>query len=287
MRTEKKSLDTNDYSEATVIAKRKMPVRNIALIAIIVIAQIALVVFGVVMHNTEYTPIDVIKEYNVTVRPQDDGTLNIEYDILWEALSDSEPLTWVDIGIPNLHASIVDYSLSDTVKSAKIVREGGGDFVRLYFKDSYEYGETVRFGFEINQREMLTVSSDEYLYELVPGWFNEIPVEKYCFRWKNYTGEEQLSGGSYDTVDGYYVFEGNLQPGEYFLMRVNYPLDTFADPDVVSYAPFDDSGAYNELKDDGAILAITILFAVILIIPEVYIIDSFVSYGRGRGFICE
>ena len=97
------------YSEKVVKAKRKMPVRNIVFLVIIAIIQIALIVVGTLYHG-EYDPIDIINQYNVTVRPSTDGRVNIEYDITWTALSDDELLEWVDIGLANGDCEIYSYT---------------------------------------------------------------------------------------------------------------------------------------------------------------------------------
>ena len=274
------------YSEKVVKAKRKMPVRNIVFLVIIVIIQVALILFGA-LYDGESEPIDIINRYTVTVRPQTDGRVNIEYDITWTALSDDEPLEWVDIGLANKDAKIYSYTVSDTIESYEIISKKRGYCVaRIYFKDSYDYGETVRFGFEVDQGGLLATNGSDYLYEFVPGWFNEVPVENYRFRWRLSDGIDSTLSGGY--IDGdFYVFEGNLHAGEYYSMKVAYKEEFFDNPVVKKYVPFDGSGASNELRNDVAVLILTIFFAAILIIPEVYIIDSFVSYNRGRGFIVE
>ena len=293
----KNKVDKNDYSEATVKAKRKLPKRNIIILSILVVIQIALVLVSVWciaapddatgQLNTAAEPDDVIEQYNVTATPRAHGSLDILYDITWRAVSDSEPLSWVRIGIPNDNAELYDYSVSDNVESAKIVsRKSGESYVRLDFKDEYIDGEVVHFGFEINQRDMLVGGANGYFYELVPGWFNEIPVEHYRFSWDADASIAQPDGSRRE--DGCYVFEGSLTPGGYKMMRVAYSESRFSDGvSTVEYKPFDTSEAYNALESDNPLPVIAILFAVLIIIPEVYIIDSFVSYGRGRGFITE
>lgn len=279
----KKNLDKNDYSEATVKAKRKLPVRNIALVALCLALQIALIILTVFI-DTSTEPKDRIRRYNITVTPNEDATLNIKYDILWQALDGSEPLTWVDIGIPNDDSELLKASVSDTVEKAEIIKKRrGGAVVRLHFKDEYIGGETVNFGFEIKQGSMLSVDGEKYLYEFVPGWFNAVPVNHFTIRWKH----ADFMDDGLTVVDGYCIFEGDLEAGEYFKLNMIYPTDYFYNPELVEYEPFDDDGIYNELEDDTPIRVMFILFAVLLIIPEVYIIDSFVSYGRGRGFITE
>ena len=55
-------------------------------------------------------PLDEIEDYEITVSPNSDGTLNMLYHIEWKVLdSDSEgPLSWVKVGIPNYHYSAIN-----------------------------------------------------------------------------------------------------------------------------------------------------------------------------------
>jgi hypothetical protein len=83
-----------------------------------------------------------------------------------------------------------------------------------------------------------------------------------------------------------YIQRGRLDYGEYSKMFVQYGMNDFSGCQVVQYRPFEDSGAYNELEEDKTGAAIVCcLFAVVLIVPEVNIIDCYVSYTRGRGFL--
>ena len=281
----KANVDTNDYSEATIRAKRKFPKKNIIILTILLIVQVALISCAVLYDEQ---PIDKIEQYKVTVVPRRNGTLDISYDVVWHPLTSSEPLTWVDIGIPNPDATIYPFSTSDTVKETEIITtRDGGSYVRLHFKDEYFEGDIVHFGFEINQRNMLTERDGVYSYELVPGWFNEIPVESYRFSWEADGVESATEGAT--LIDSFYVFSGSLEPGGYRLMRFDYATEYFDDGAVtVEYEPFDSSGAYNNLNDDKVLIIISALIFVLCIgVAEVYIIDSFVSYSRGRGFISE
>ena len=173
--------------------------------------------------------------------------------------------------------------MSDTVSHAEF-----DDFFctqRFDFKDSYIGGETVRFSFTINTGSMLTLSDGGYFYEFVPGWFNAIPVESYTFKWK--LSDHVLSHNASAIEDGYAVWQGSLDCGGYVSMQVAYDESAFdpMTPPAV-YTPFDGSDAYNSLTSDR--IALGILFgaiALLLVIPQVFVVDCFVSYHRGRGFL--
>lgn len=284
IRKNKSNLDTNVYSESVIKSRRTLPKRNIIILLIIVVIQIAILTFALLY---EEKPIDAIEKYDITVTPRSDGSLDIKYDVVWRAISGSEPLSWVDIGIPNSDAALYTASVSDTVESAEVVETGGGgSYVRLYFNEEYKGGETVSFAFEINQTKMLARKDGTYLFEFVPGWFNEIPVESYRILWRADDGEIAKPDGAIREGD-YYVWEGSLQPGEYRLVRVEYRKERFDGESTVKYEPFDDSGVHNDLMDKGSVFAIACCIILPLIVVQVYLVDSFVSYYRGRGFISE
>ena len=104
------------YTQEEIRAHRTFPTGNTVLLAVIIAIQIGLIVFGICFQPK---PLDVIRQYDVTVEPQADGSLDIEYHLLWEPLDTSEALTWVEIGMPNenytvyadsVSANIIDYS---------------------------------------------------------------------------------------------------------------------------------------------------------------------------------
>jgi hypothetical protein len=71
------------------------------------------------------------------------------------------------------------------------------------------------------------------------------------------------------------------------LLKVRY-----TDPHVfdgyptVKYQPFDDDGAYDELRENkGGVIAMIVMGIFFLAVAELHIIDSYVSYHRGRGFM--
>ena len=279
----KRTLPKDDFSEEAVKKRRTLPKGDIALICILVAIQIITVML-VVLYTP--TPKDVIDQYTITVEPKSNGTLDITYEVVWTALDGNEPLTWVEIGMPNPSYRPYEGSLSDTVLYAEEHNDENYCSYVLHFPREYIGGETVRFSFKVNQQGMLTQKPDgTYFYEFVPGWFNEIPVENYTFRWK--LSEGLTTHNAPITDDGYAVWWGSFEPGGYTAMQVSYDETTFfpGAPTVV-YVPFEDDGAYNALKENKAI---AIGFGVIVIIGimiwQVYVIDCFVSYHRGRGFL--
>ena len=258
------------YEDKYIKSNRTFPTGNTVLLAIIIAVQIGLIVLGI---SHEPKPQDVIHQYDVSVQPLADGSLDIEYRLVWEALDTAEELTWVEIGMANENYAVYPDSLSYNISGYSKYAEDGYVSLRLDFKRAYVAGDVIDFSFKINQKDMICKNEAGYFYEFVPGWFNAVQVEQYVFTWY---------------MPGYrdYIQRGSLNYGEYSKMFIQYGMDDFAECPTVQYYPFEGDGAYNQLEDDKtAILVLCGLFAALLIIWEVYIVDSYVSYGRGRGFL--
>ena len=108
------------------------PKQNAIILAICLLIQALCILYAA---NYSTKPKDIIKDYTVTVEPQNDGTLNIRYDLQWQAVA-KEPLTWVEIGMANPNFSITDSSVSSTVKENTPIIDTDFYAVRLDFTDS-------------------------------------------------------------------------------------------------------------------------------------------------------
>lgn len=258
------------YEDKYIKSNRTFPVGNTVLLVIAVAVQIACIIFGI---TNQPVPQDRIRQYHVTAEPLDDGSLDIEYRLVWEALDPSEELTWVEIGMANEHFTVYPDSVSANVGSYSKYDEDGYVTLQLDFLRPYSGGETVEFSFKVNQREMLCKDAQGYFYEFVPGWFNRIQVDQYRFAWRGSGGEAR-------------VWQGSLDYGGYDVMTARYGPHDFDGCQTVKYYPFDDSGAYDGLAEDRvSTMALCFVVAAVIIVAEVYIIDSYVSYNRGRGFL--
>ncbi len=258
--------------EEKLRAKRTFPVGNTILLVLIIAVQVGLIFLGI---RYQPKPQDVIHQYHVTVQPLDDGSLDITYHLVWEALDPSEELTWVEIGMANENFSVYSDSVSSNIAAYSKYTEEDYVSLRLGFQSAYLGGDVIEFFFKINQRDMLCMNESGYFYEFVPSWFNAIQVEQFEFVW--------CLEGADD-----YVERGSLDYGEYRILTVQYGMADFAGCQTVKHDPFHAGGAYNELKEDKTgILVLCCMGAAFLIIAEVYIVDCYVSYGRGRGFITE
>ena len=277
----KKRTDNYDYSAQTIKDRRKFPVKNTAIITICVIAQIFLAYLAI---NQKAEPQDIIEKYNVTIETLEDGSLDIEYSFLWKAIDTTEELTWVEIGMPNAMFEVYEDSISGNIKDVSGIYDDGYTAVRLDFKRGYKGGENIQFSFKVNQKYMLCQDLDSYFYEFVPCWFNSTPVENYEFKWKKTDLFEDADGAK--IKNNYYVWSGSLDCGEYEILQVSYDLDAFENAETVEYEPFYTDGAYNQLKENQTGNRVLYCFGIIILLcVEIYLLDSHISYRRGRGFL--
>ena len=267
------------YSPETVREIRKFPKGYTVLLVVLIILQILMILGGIFYKAS---PKDRIDSYEVYITSINDGSLDIKYKIKWTALDANEPLTWIEIGMANANFAIYGGYSNNIDRIVKRIDSDGYCAAKIYFKDSYIDGESVYFEFSVNQRNILCEDNGTYFHEFVPSWFNEIPVTHYAFYWQNYDIVTSTNADSSNTV--WNKWEGSFEPGEYRLLRVEYSEYIFAP--TTSYKPFDDSGARNALNEDKyGVWALIAIFLALTIVAEVFIIDAFVSYNRGRGFL--
>ena len=277
MRKREKTYDP--FSEETVKKERRFPVWRLVLIFIFLIIQVLAIAFSV---RYKPTPQDRIESYQIIAEPKSNGSVDIEYRFVWTALDTSEELTWIDIGVPNKYFTFIEHS--DSISYCENNSDGSYSSVRLYLDRPYIGGETLTFSFKINQRELLCKDDDGYFYEFVPGWFNSTPVENYSFIWKSRPTPVSVNTESYQS--GNPIWYGSMPCGSYVKMVIRYDADAFSGASTVNYEPFYDGGVSNELKTQKYLaVGLAVVLCVFLLGVQIYYIDSFVSYGRGRGFL--
>lgn len=223
--------------------------------------------------------LDEIEDYTITVNVREDGTLDIRYDIEWLVLSDkngSEPVTWVEVGIPNKHVEEVN-AITDNIQEAKYYRDGG-DCVRVDFNRKYYKGEKFQFSFTIHQSYMYMLEDDAIKYSFTAGWFEEIEIKKITIKWnKNWVEESTATEVS---ADGKYLVwtANNLPEGEHYSTSVRYAKGTFATDDTRQF----------EERSSGevsvGVIVIIIVIAVIVIVLILYFLDDYDGGFGGGGY---
>lgn len=280
----KRNRETKEYREDDRVRKnRRFPKSSLVGLIALMVLQAALLMLAI-FYNPK--PKDLIRNYSIRVVPQSDGTLVMDYSITWVPLDQNEPLTWVEIGMANgdffFDRSATSSNISDVYADVNADEEYA--YAHIILDRPYRANEELTFSFRVRQGSMLCKSGDGFSYEFIPGWFNEIRVERYEFRWEASNGAE-TSTGVRDGDD--YVWTGSLNYGEQVRMRLQYPSGAFpadrAGNDTTHYAE-----GSNELLTSKIMVCVFAGVAILLIgIGEAWLIDSVVSYHRGRGFICR
>lgn len=279
----KKKNNKNSFLKSDVSRKRKFPILSILFLFFLITIQIGLILFSVFCVSESVQ--DVIDSYNITVEPQKDGTLKLDYNFIWETVDKNEKLSWVDIGMPNNDYGVEFTSLSENISSYSKISDDGYTALRLFFAESYIGGDVFDFSFTVYQKNILCKNENGYFYEFVPSWFNRTPVEQYNIRWKS---SESIINSDYIVgSDGYILWQDSLSCGEYIRIFVQYNDSAFdGNAGISEYIPFDAVGVYNGLYEDTIVQRVIIGGFVLLIgFVQLQIIDSFVSYVRGRGFL--
>ena len=148
-----------------------------------------------------YYDLDHIQLYEIWVNPvKEDGSLNIEFHIVWEVLDSSSdgPLEWIKIGIPNYHATNIE-ALSGGISKIKYYSEDGS-FIRIDFSKKHYQGDVIDIRFKYNQSYMYHLDGDNVVYDYHPGWFDEIKVDECNLYWAK-DGVEEIAEGITSGVD--------------------------------------------------------------------------------------
>ena len=192
-------------------------------IFILLVFTLFLLIF---LPSTFAKTLDEIEEYHITVSPQKDGSLDMEYHIKWKVLdSESEgPLEWVKIGIPNAHAKDIT-GITSNIKSIDYKIIDNGYYIRVDFDRAYYKNEVIDFTFSFRQEYMYNLSGDTVSYDFTPGWFDDIEVKDIEVMW-DATDVRKADGGEKNS-DGFYVWSKRLRKGGKMPIRVTYRKSAF------------------------------------------------------------
>ena len=145
----KKGRVNTKYEEKYIKANRTFPVSKTILLIVILLFQIGILLAAFLL---EPQPQDVIRQYDVTVEAREDGSLDILYHFVWEAVDTSEELTWIEIGMANGNYRVYPESVSDTVRQYTRENNDGEVYLVLDLDRAYTGGEVLEFSFKINQK---------------------------------------------------------------------------------------------------------------------------------------
>ena len=222
--------------------------------------------------------LDRIDKYEIIIDANKDGTLDMEFNITWTVLDSTTdgPLSWIKIGIPNKYASNIQGTTSNISKISYY--SDSGSYIRIDLNREYFEGETLEIGFTYIQSRMYILKGSDCYYNYKPGWFDEIPVTSAIVKWK----KSGITDSNYMTLeDDYYIWSGDLNPGETFDINIKYDQSYFRvlNPDL-QY-----TDAYLTTKDIVAIVLIVCIFVISITVLIVSILSQQDPYLYERGFV--
>jgi len=176
-------------------------------------------------------PTDVIKEFLIDVKPQTDGSLLIDYTINWCVLTNElGDLTYIYVGVPNRDYTIESYS-GEFVTGAQTRNTGSESTVQLNLSKAFRAGDCFTAQFGISQRQMANKKEAEVSFQFIPGWFDDIAVEKMRITWHLPEDESLVHLIEPEpTIENHLaVWETSLQPGKKFTVNLLYAEEVFPD----------------------------------------------------------
>lgn len=222
--------------------------------------------------------LDRIDKYEITIDPNKDGTLDMEFNIRWTVLDSKTegPLTWIKIGIPNKYVANIQGTTSNIEKISYY--SDGGSYIRIDLNREYLAGETLDIGFTYIQSRMYMLHGTECYYNYKPGWFDEIPVTSAVIKWNK---DGVIEADQMSESDGYYIWSSKLNPGETLDINVKYDQSYFRvlNPDL-QY-----SDAYMTTSDILAIVLIIVIFVIVIVVLIISIVSQQDPYLNERGFV--
>lgn len=216
--------------------------------------------------------LDRILEYYITVDPRDDGTLDMEYVLIWKVLdSTSEgPLEWVKIGVPNKQVDEM-VALSDQIKKISFTNENGDTCIRLDLNRKYYEGEIVYLHFSFHQSYMFTLIEEDICYEFIPGWFNDSIVDYLSVKWKE---DGTIYSNTTRVEDGYLLWSiKNFDYNHLIKVQTRYLREHF--PNIDLEKTYENAGAASTTEK-------VIVFSIAGFFVAVFIIITIVAISFNR-----
>jgi len=174
---------------------------------------------------------DVIREYVIDVQPQDNGDLINTYSISWCVNSDDAgPLGEIYVGMPNAEYEVLEY-MGDA-KDVQPANSGAYTQVLVRLDRYINADECVSFTFSVRQEGIahLNENTGEVGFQFIPGWFDEVPVEKLKIIW-NLPDDESLLKSidpkPTSQEDGMATWESKLEEGDKYTINLLYDQSAF------------------------------------------------------------
>lgn len=174
---------------------------------------------------------DIIREYDIDIQPQDNGDLINTYTLNWCVISDAAgPLSEIYVGMPNAEYEVLEYK--GDAEDVQPANTGVYSQVVVSLDRYINAGECVSFTFSVRQKNMahLDEKSNEIGFQFIPGWFDDVPVEKLKIAWGLPADESLLKSirpGPTSQENQRAVWESTLDAGDKFTINILYDRSAF------------------------------------------------------------
>ncbi len=248
---------------------------------IIYISILVLLCFSSLINvNAKITQkyLDEINYYEIVIKPNSDGTLNMEIEIEWTVLDSKKegPLEWIKVGIPNKYINNIKANCS-SIKNIYYYSDNGS-FIRIDLDRKYYAGETLEIKFSFVQTRMYILNNNECYYNYKPGWFTEIPVKKCVVKWYK---DGVIDSNKMSESSSYYLWESSLQPKETIDINIKYNQSYFESLSKdLQY-----SDAYMTTADIVAIVIVIVVIVIVIVILAFSVYSQLDPYMYERGFV--
>ena len=239
----------------------------------IIILLFVLLSLSLISCDDIFKPLDKIHKYTITINPNDDGTLNMQYYLKWEVLEEGDGgVDFITVGVANRFVEDIQ-GLSSNIKKISYSSDEGAT-IRIDFKKTYHKGEIFEVNFIFRQERIFTIKNDEVQYSFNPGWFDEIQVDKLVVIWKD---TKALKTNANEVAYNHYKWETSLDYGETIDVNLVYDRSRFS-----NLNPKEDYSSQTE--DPFAILIFIALILLIMGIVYVINLKTEDKYRTCRGF---
>ncbi len=232
-------------------------------------------------------PPDTINSYVVTVTPQSDGTLVMQYEFDYTAVTDfPSGGAYLEVGVPNKDFTIQDFGPKPFVKTA-FAKTSGGSWVRLEFDHLPKAGENFKLNFTIKQASMAYSLGDDATFVFIPGWFDFAEIKLLRIVWAVPTDASLISKLSPPPIkqsEGQVVWETtNLAPNAKFTVTIYVAKKAFDNLKVIEAPPPSAPGATPTADSGGGDNTLLIIVIVIVVIIVAFFLLAMLDELSGGG----
>lgn len=254
----------------------------------LVLVLLSVMLFVPVPVTVAAGPPDTINLYQVTVTPEQDGSLVMKYEFDYLATTDfPQDSAFLEVGVPNKDFTLTEFGPKPFVKKA-FTQTSGVSQVRLEFDHLPRKGENFKLNFSIKQGSMAYALGDNVTFTFIPGWFSFAEIKLLRIVWKLPTDASligKLSPPPTKQSEGQAIWETtNLAPNAKFPVTIYVAKKAFDSLKAIE-APLQPTPGNPPSSSSGSIQWGEILFwAFVIVLVLIIVIALLAAIGGGGGY---